>query len=95
MKRPNRKELTVFLIQKLKDFRIFVGHFLFVQSCRWRRNLIVKIYTFPPNGSFQAWRCPTASELGWDLVKLAELLAWLPEQDTRAFIILKRWKNLY
>jgi len=57
-----------------------------------RRNLIVKILYFPPNGS-SAWESQTASELGWDAVKLAELLAWLPEQDTRSFHYFKRWKN--
>jgi CubicO group peptidase (beta-lactamase class C family) len=90
MKRPNRKELTVFLIQKLKTFGIF-GWAFFVCSCADAQKPYSQNLYFPPNGS-SAWESQTASELGWDAVKLAELLAWLPEQDTRAFIILKDGK---
>lgn len=46
---------------------------------------------FPPSES-SIWEELPASGLGWDGVKLAELLAWLPTQDTRAFIILKDGK---
>ncbi len=46
---------------------------------------------FPPNES-SLWDKQSASELGWDGVKFAEFLAWLPTQDTRAFIILKDGK---
>jgi CubicO group peptidase (beta-lactamase class C family) len=43
---------------------------------------------FPPNESV-TWERQAINDLGWDGVKLAEFLAWLPTQGTRAFIILK------
>ncbi|MEP1086184.1 serine hydrolase domain-containing protein [Algoriphagus sp.] len=46
---------------------------------------------FPPNES-EEWKKQPLHELGWDGVKMAEFLAWLPTQDTRAFIILKDGK---
>lgn len=46
---------------------------------------------FPPNES-ALWEKTILAELGWDQTALAELLAWLPTQDTRAFIILKNGK---
>ncbi|RIW13132.1 class A beta-lactamase-related serine hydrolase [Algoriphagus lacus] len=46
---------------------------------------------FPPNES-SVWEEKPLAELGWNQVALAELLAWLPTQDTRAFIILKDGK---
>jgi CubicO group peptidase (beta-lactamase class C family) len=90
MKRPNRKELTVFLIQKLKTIGIFGWVFLIFSCAEAQKPESQNLY-FPPNES-RDWESQTASELGWDAVKLAELLAWLPKQDTRAFIILKDGK---
>lgn len=46
---------------------------------------------FPPNESSVWEEIPTA-ELGWNQTELAEMLAWLPTQDTRAFLILKDGK---
>ncbi|OOG77193.1 serine hydrolase [Algoriphagus sp. A40] len=46
---------------------------------------------FPPNES-SVWEEKPIAELGWNQTELAELLAWLPTQDTRAFIILKDGK---
>ncbi len=46
---------------------------------------------FPPNGS-AVWEEMPVAELSWDQTALAELLAWLPTQDTRAFVILKDGK---
>lgn len=46
---------------------------------------------FPPNES-ALWEKMPLAELGWDQMALAELLAWLPTQDTRSFIILKDGK---
>lgn len=46
---------------------------------------------FPPNES-SVWEEMPLAELGWDQNALAEMLAWLPTQDTRAFIILKDGK---
>lgn len=46
---------------------------------------------FPPNES-SIWEETPLAELGWDQTALAEMLAWLPTQDTRAFIILKDGK---
>lgn len=47
-------------------------------------------FYFPPTTG--EWERKSASELGWDQAKLGEFLAWLPTQDTRAFIILKDGK---
>lgn len=46
---------------------------------------------FPPTGS-SVWEEMQPAELGWDQTALAEFLAWLPTQDTRAFLILKDGK---
>ncbi|SEG10137.1 serine hydrolase domain-containing protein [Algoriphagus boritolerans] len=46
---------------------------------------------FPPNES-SIWEKLPLAELGWDQNALAEMLAWLPTQDTRAFLILKDGK---
>ena len=46
---------------------------------------------FPPTETSDWEKMPVA-ELGWDQTALAEMLAWLPTQDTRAFIILKDGK---
>ncbi len=46
---------------------------------------------FPPNES-SLWEEIPLAELGWDQTALAEMLAWLPTQDTRAFLILKDGK---
>lgn len=46
---------------------------------------------FPPSGSSD-WEKVTIPDLGWNQNLLAELLAWLPTQDTRAFIVLKDGK---
>jgi len=83
MKRAQSKRITVFLIQKVKTFGISVGHF-FLCMCRCAETLIVKIYDFP-KWILQLWRAKRLvnNRLGLRL-KLAELLAWLPEQDTRA-----------
>ncbi len=45
-------------------------------------------FYFPPVDS-STWEEQSPTELGWNGAKLAEFLAWLPTQDTRAFIILK------
>lgn len=46
---------------------------------------------FPPNES-AIWEEKPLAELGWNQSALAEMLAWLPSQDTRAFLILKDGK---
>lgn len=46
---------------------------------------------FPPNES-SIWEKLPLTELGWDQNALAEMLAWLPTQDTRAFLVLKEGK---
>lgn len=48
-------------------------------------------YYFPPNES-QLWENINYQSLGWNGTALAELLSWLPTQDTRAFMILKDGK---
>lgn len=46
---------------------------------------------FPPNES-AIWEEMPLADLGWNQNALAEMLAWLSTQDTRAFIILKDGK---
>ncbi len=46
---------------------------------------------FPPPANF-LWETSDPSELGWDTGKLDELVQWLGEQDTKAFIVLKDGK---
>ena len=46
---------------------------------------------FPPKES-SVWDETNYQSLNWDGTALAELLSWLPTQDTRAFIILKDGK---
>jgi CubicO group peptidase (beta-lactamase class C family) len=46
---------------------------------------------FPPIESSE-WTKTPLSEMGWNQNELAQLLAWLPTQDTRAFLILKDGK---
>jgi CubicO group peptidase (beta-lactamase class C family) len=48
-------------------------------------------FYFPPTES-SIWEKQPTNELSWDELKFAEFLAWLPTQDTRAFIILKDGK---
>jgi CubicO group peptidase (beta-lactamase class C family) len=48
-------------------------------------------FYFPPSDS-PVWDKTPLAELGWNQSALAELLAWLPTQDTRAFIIVKDGK---
>lgn len=43
---------------------------------------------FPPADN-EAWETTSPAALGWDSEALAEMLGWLEEQQTRAFIILK------
>jgi len=46
---------------------------------------------FPPLET-STWESAVPASLGWNEVELAKLLEWLPNQDTRAFIILKDGK---
>lgn len=46
---------------------------------------------FPPNES-PSWENIPVADLGWNQTALDEMLAWLPTQDTRAFIVLKDGK---
>lgn len=73
---------------------IFISYVAFlISSCAEAQRLAPaasNLY-FPPSES-SLWDKQSVSELGWDGVKFAEFLAWLPTQDTRAFIILKDGK---
>ncbi|MDF2158544.1 serine hydrolase domain-containing protein [Algoriphagus sp. CAU 1675] len=46
---------------------------------------------FPPNGSSE-WEKTPLAQLTWNQSELGELLAWLPTQGTRAFMIIKDGK---
>ena len=88
-------KLFQYLIKKVvvKNFReIFIlGYLIFlIASCAEAQkpsSNASNLY-FPPSES-SIWDKQPIAELGWDGVKFAEFLAWLPTQDTRAFIILK------
>lgn len=49
-----------------------------------------EIYFPPPQNA--AWETTDPDELGWDTEKLDELIQWLGDNETRAFIILKDGK---
>ncbi|MDG1278320.1 MAG: serine hydrolase [Algoriphagus sp.] len=78
------------MVPKIKILGLFGWVFLFFSCAEAQKPQNQNLY-FPPNGSV-AWESIPVTELGWDAVKLAELLTWLPTQDTRAFIILKDGK---
>ncbi len=90
MKQPKRLFQFNHFIQKLRILGVFFWLFLIFSCAEAQRPKQTNLY-FPPTDSSN-WDSQTASELGWDGVKLAELLAWLPTQDTRGFIILKDGK---
>lgn len=75
---------------KLKGIFI-AGSTIVVLLCVAAQQANAQNLYFPPNESV-AWQKQPINELGWDGVKFAEFLAWLPTQDTRAFVILKDGK---
>jgi CubicO group peptidase (beta-lactamase class C family) len=83
------------IFQINKSFQLLIGCCVFlVFSCAEAQKpkpVPVSNLYFPPNES-ALWEKMPLAELGWDQMALAELLAWLPTQDTRAFIILKDGK---
>jgi CubicO group peptidase (beta-lactamase class C family) len=90
MKSPNWITYIMSMTQKLKILSLSSWAFLVVSCAEAQKPTDQAIY-FPPNES-ETWETQSVNGLGWDEVKLAELLAWLPTQDTRAFIILKDGK---
>lgn len=75
------------------NFKVLLGCWAFLAfSCAeaQKPNPASSLY-FPPNET-PVWEETPLAELGWDQAALAEMLAWLPTQDTRAFIILKDGK---
>jgi len=78
------------VIRTLRNLGLFVWALMII-SCAEAQKPKSPVLYFPPNDS-KTWERQTANELGWDGVKLAELLTWLPTQGTRAFIILKDGK---
>lgn len=72
---------------------LLVGIAVFASSCaeaQKPKSSASNLY-FPPLESGE-WEKKPLSELGWNQTELAEFLAWLPTQDTRALIILKDGK---
>jgi CubicO group peptidase (beta-lactamase class C family) len=86
----NRANPIYFMFQKIKILGFFGWVFLIFSCAEAQKPQNQNLY-FPPNGSTD-WETQPVNELGWDAVKLVELLAWLPTQDTRAFIVLKDGK---
>ncbi|SDA77590.1 CubicO group peptidase, beta-lactamase class C family [Algoriphagus alkaliphilus] len=86
---------SIFSITLNNFIKILIGFgVFFVFSCveaQKPKPVPVPNLYFPPNES-ALWEKMPLAELGWDQMALAELLAWLPTQDTRAFIILKDGK---
>lgn len=86
---------SIFSITLNNFIKILIGFVVFfVFSCveaQKPKPVPVPNLYFPPNES-ALWEKMPLAELGWDQMALAELLAWLPTQDTRAFIILKDGK---
>lgn len=72
---------------------LLLGWAFFSFSCAEAQkpnNSVSNLY-FPPIGNGDWVETPLA-EMGWNQQELAEFLAWLPTQDTRAFLILKDGK---
>jgi len=91
MKKPGiHSECELFSMLK----KILIGCWaLFIYSCSESQNpdeTTPNLY-FPPNEN-SAWEETEPGSLGWNEAELAKLLQWLPNQDTRAFIILKDGK---
>jgi CubicO group peptidase (beta-lactamase class C family) len=86
---------SFFSLLEPKVIQILIGFGLFFTFCVAEAQNPKSDPTlyFPPNESAE-WEQMPLSESGWDQTALAELLAWLPTQDTRAFIILKDGKIL-
>lgn len=65
---------------------------LFFTSCVDAQQPLKAVNLYFPDSETSTWEEVNYQELNWDGTALAELLAWLPTQDTRAFIILKDGK---
>ena len=65
---------------------------LFFTSCVDAQQPSKAVNLYFPDSETSTWEEVNYQELNWDGTALAELLAWLPTQDTRAFIILKDGK---
>jgi CubicO group peptidase (beta-lactamase class C family) len=74
-------------------FQFFIGSCLFfiVSFAEAQMSVNNPNLYFPPNES-TAWEEIPRAELRWNQPALEEMLAWLPTQGTRAFIILKDGK---
>jgi CubicO group peptidase (beta-lactamase class C family) len=90
MKSCKQEGIVSSLFQRLEIIGVF-GLVFLIFSCADAQHPKSSSLYFPPNES-TTWETHSVSELEWDAIKLAELLAWLPAQDTRAFIILKDGK---
>ncbi|EAZ79899.1 serine hydrolase domain-containing protein [Algoriphagus machipongonensis] len=84
--------LSVFRAFQVIGKLVFGCWILFFSSCADAQepNSNSSLY-YPPTES-SIWEETNFQTLGWDGTALAELLSWLPTQDTRAFIILKDGK---
>lgn len=82
-------------IQLFSLFKVLSGcwAFLIFNSAEAQKTASIpaKNLYFPPIES-DVWDEVLIADLGWDPTALSEMLAWLPTQETRAFIILKDGK---
>jgi CubicO group peptidase (beta-lactamase class C family) len=70
-------------------FCLFLIVFIFISSgCKKTSDPPASIIYFPPKDS-QSWESITPASLGWNNTGLTQLLTFLSENNTRAFIILK------
>ncbi|WP_026952863.1 serine hydrolase domain-containing protein [Algoriphagus mannitolivorans] len=70
---------------------ILLGLAIFTFACAEAQKPKSSSLYFPPVDS-EEWEKKPLGELGWNQTELAEFLAWLSTQDTRALIILKDGK---
>lgn len=85
-----KSSIPSFRLHPLFPFLLGCWAFFTVCGAKAQKTTVSTLY-FPPNQSSE-WEEKPLEELGWDQTALAELLAWLPTQDTRAFLILKDGK---
>ncbi|MBN7801143.1 beta-lactamase family protein [Algoriphagus aestuariicola] len=87
------KSASILFIRRFSHCKILLGCWVFLAfgCAEAQKPSPSPTLYFPPSGS-STWENMPLEDLDWDRAALAELLAWLPTQDTRAFIILKNGK---
>ncbi|UZD22814.1 serine hydrolase [Algoriphagus halophytocola] len=89
--KPGESEVKYWHFSLGLKMTCLLGLCLFLYSCAEAQKPTAAELYFPPNESVE-WEQVSLQDLDWDETKLEELLAWLPSQGTRAFMILKDGK---